>query len=271
LLCCKIFTISNQVFLLYFGGNTFVFYHQTSAIMTPEQQRLAAMIDHTLLKPEATSLGIIRLCDEARQYGFASVCVNPSHVQAAAQQLRRSTVSGSTVSVCTVIGFPLGANTTAIKVLESELALKQGATELDMVLNIGALIERNHALVENDILAVVEAGHKAGAIVKVIIETALLENEHIMAASQIVTHAGADFIKTSTGFAGKGATVEHIQLMRAYIGAAVKIKASGGIRDLAFTQELIAAGADRIGASAGVAIVDALGGKVSNDEPLKGY
>jgi deoxyribose-phosphate aldolase len=235
--------------------------------MTPEQQRLAAMIDHTLLKPEASSAGIQKLCDEAREYGFASVCVNPSHVQAAATHLR----DAKNVKVCTVIGFPLGANAIETKVFESELALKHGATELDMVLNIGALVEGNHTLVESDIRAVVQAGHKAGAIVKVIIETALLEEAHIIAASEIVTRAGADFIKTSTGFASKGATVEHIRLMRKHIGAAVKVKASGGIRDLAFTQELIAAGADRIGASAGVAIVDALGGKASGSKPSQGY
>jgi deoxyribose-phosphate aldolase len=233
--------------------------------MTPEQQRLAAMIDHTLLKPEASSAGIKKLCDEAREYGFASVCVNPSHVRAAAEYLH-----GSRVKVCTVIGFPLGANTTETKVFESELALRQGATELDMVLNIGALVEGNLALVESDIRAVTEAGHKVGALVKVIIETALLEDAHIITASEIVTRAGADFIKTSTGFAGKGATVEHIRLMRKNIGAAVKVKASGGIRDLAFTQ-LIAAGAERVGASASVAIVDALGGKASNGEPSQGY
>ncbi len=225
------------------------------------------MIDHTLLKPEASSAGIQKLCAEAREYGFASVCVNPSHVQAAAAHLR----DAINVKVCTVIGFPLGANVTETKVFESELALKHGATELDMVLNIGALVEGNNALVESDIRAVVQAGHKAGAIVKVIIETALLEEAHIITASEIVTRAGADFIKTSTGFAAKGATVEHIRLMRKHIGAAVKVKASGGIRDLTFTQELIAAGAERIGASAGVAIVDALGGKTSANAPSQGY
>jgi deoxyribose-phosphate aldolase len=245
----------------------FIHFSQTTpAAMTPEQQRLAAMIDHTLLKPEASSAGIKKLCDEAREYGFASVCVNPTHVQAATQHLHTTSVK-----VCTVIGFPLGANATQTKVFESELALKHGATELDMVLNIGALVEGNHGLVESDIRAVVEVGHKAGALVKVIIETALLEDVHIIAASEIVTRAGADFIKTSTGFAAKGASVEHIRLMRKHIGAAVKIKASGGIRDLAFTQELIAAGAERIGASAGVAIVDALGGKVSSGAPAQGY
>lgn len=224
------------------------------------------MIDHTLLKPEASHAAIIKLCGEARDYGFASVCVNPIHVRTAAEHLR-----GTAVKVCTVIGFPLGANTTATKVFEAECALKDGATELDMVLNVGALVEGNHALVESDISAVTEAGHKAGAIVKVIIETALLEEAHKIAACEIVTRAGADFIKTSTGFAAKGATVEDIRLMRARIGAAVKVKASGGIRDLAFTQELIAAGAERIGASAGVAIVDALGGKASTGAASGGY
>lgn len=234
--------------------------------MTTEQQQLAAMIDHTLLKPEASSSAVRKLCHEAREYSFASVCVNPSHVAEAARLL-----AGTSVKVCTVIGFPLGANTTATKVFEAEQALKDGATELDMVLNIGALVEGNHELVERDIRAVTEVGHKAGAIVKVIIETALLEEAHKIAACEIVTRAGADFIKTSTGFASKGATLEDIRLMRSNIGASVKVKASGGIRDLAFTRDLIAAGAQRIGASAGVAIVDALGGKVDTSQPSQGY
>jgi deoxyribose-phosphate aldolase len=235
-------------------------------MMSPEQKNLAAMIDHTLLKPEASSTSIEKLCNEAREYGFASVCVNPTHVAAAASHLR-----GTNVKVCTVVGFPLGANTTAIKVFEAERALQDGATELDMVLNVGALLDGNYALVEGDINAVTEVGHKAGAIVKVIIETALLEESHKIAACEIVTRVGADFIKTSTGFAAKGATIDDIRLMRARIGASVKVKASGGIRDLKFTQELIAAGAERIGASAGVAIIDALGGNVSVDAHSGGY
>ncbi|TAE31170.1 MAG: deoxyribose-phosphate aldolase [Candidatus Kapaibacterium sp.] len=234
--------------------------------MTAEQQHLAAMIDHTLLKAEATSAGIETLCREAREYGFASVCVNPSHIAHASELLR-----GSAVKVCTVIGFPLGANTTATKVFEAENALANGATEIDMVLNIGALVDGNDALVESDIRAVTAAGHKAGAIVKVIIETALLGEAHKIKACEIVTRAAADFIKTSTGFSTKGATLDDIRLMKTHVGANVSIKASGGIRDLAFTQELIAAGASRIGASAGVAIVDALGGKASINEPSQGY
>lgn len=222
-------------------------------MMTAEQQLLAAMIDHTLLKPEATPAQIATLCDEAREYTFASVCVHPCNIYAAADRLR-----GSRVNVCTVIGFPLGANATETKVFEAELAVKQGAMEVDMVINIGALKAGDHLIVERDIAAVVNAAIKRGAITKVIIETALLTDDEKIAICKLVTKAGAEFIKTSTGFSTSGATVADVQLMKANIGKGVKIKASGGIRDLAFAQELIAAGAERLGTSSGVALVQAI-------------
>lgn len=231
------------------------------ATLTPEQQRLAAMIDHTLLKPEATLSAVQKLCAEAREYGFASVCVNPVYVKAAVQELQ-----GSNVKVCTVIGFPLGANTTETKMYEAIAAIDAGAMEVDMVLNIGALVGGNYQAVEDEIFALAYVAHKRNdkptAILKVIIETALLDEPQKIAACEAVTRAGADFIKTSTGFASSGASLEDIMLMRKHIGTNVQIKASGGIRDLAFTQALISAGASRIGASAGVAIVDALAGNV---------
>lgn len=232
------------------------------ATLTPEQQRLAAMIDHTLLKPEATLFAVQKLCAEAREYGFASVCVNPVYVKAAVQELQ-----GSNVKVCTVIGFPLGANTTETKMYEAIAAIDAGAMEVDMVLNIGALVGGNYQAVEDEIFALAYVAHKRDdkptAILKVIIETALLNEPQKIAACEAVTRAGSDFIKTSTGFASSGASLEDITLMRKHIGANVQIKASGGIRDLSFTQALISAGASRIGASAGVAIVDALAGKVA--------
>lgn len=237
--------------------------------LTPEQQRLAAMIDHTLLKPEATESAIIKLCSEARDYGFASVCVNPCYVKLTAQEL-----AGTRVKVCTVIGFPLGANTTETKMYEAIANIDAGATEIDMVLNIGALVSGKYQAVEDEIFALAYVAHKRDdkprAILKVIIETALLNEEQKIAACEAVTRAGADFIKTSTGFSTGGATLADIELMKKHVGANVQIKASGGIRDLAFAQALLQAGATRLGASAGVAIVDALGGNVSTATP-QGY
>ncbi|MBL7993609.1 MAG: deoxyribose-phosphate aldolase [Candidatus Kapabacteria bacterium] len=241
----------------------------TPAVLTPEQKSLAAMIDHTLLKPEATLAAVQKLCAEARDYGFASVCVNPAYVKVAAKELE-----GSSVKVCTVIGFPLGANTTETKMYEAIAAIDAGATEVDMVLNIGALVGGNYQAVEDEIFALAYVAHKRDdkptAVLKVIIETALLNEEQKIAACNAVTRGGADFIKTSTGFSTSGASVEDIALMKKHVGEAVQIKASGGIRDLAFTQALIGAGASRIGASAGIAIVDALVGNVSTAAP-QGY
>ena len=212
---------------------------------------IAAMIDHTLLKPDATSSDIRKLCAEARKYVFASVCVNPCWVKLAVAELE-----GAEVSVCTVIGFPLGANATETKVFETKLALDQGAREVDMVLNIGELKSQNEAYVAADIRAVVEAAHAKGVIVKVILETALLHDTEKAAACRLAKLADADFVKTSTGFGPSGATVADVSLMRRAVGNQMGVKASGGIRTLEDLQNMVAAGATRIGASASVRIVE---------------
>ncbi len=216
----------------------------------PEDPSLARMIDHTLLKPDATPDQIAQLCYEARKYEFASVCVNPTHVKLCAELLR-----GSPVKVCTVIGFPLGASSTAVKVFETETALRDGASEIDMVINIGALKGKDYDLVAKDINAVVRMAHSAGAIVKVIIETALLTDQEKEIASLLSKEAGADYVKTSTGFSGGGATAEDIALMRSAVGPEMGIKASGGVSSFEDAQKMVFAGATRIGASAGVKIV----------------
>ncbi len=217
------------------------------------KQELAKYIDHTILKPQAQQADIEKLCDEAAQYGFASVCVNPCHVPLCVEKLQ-----GSGVDVCTVIGFPLGANTTQIKTQEAALAASQGATELDMVINVGALKDGNSAYVEDDIKAVVQTVAKvnAKAIVKVIIETCLLTDEEKKTACSLAKSAGAHFVKTSTGFSTGGATEADIALMRATVGPDMGVKASGGIKNYEQTMGMIKAGATRIGASAGVAIVE---------------
>ena len=211
---------------------------------------IAQVIDHTLLKPEATREQIDRLCREALEYHFASVCVNPTHVGRCAELLR-----GSDVKVCTVIGFPLGATTTAVKAYETRQAIDDGATEIDMVINIGALKSGDLDAVQADIGAVVDAAHAAGALVKVIIETALLSDDEKVTACRLAQAAGAEFVKTSTGFGPGGAKVEDVALMRRVVGPEMGVKASGGVRNYADVQVMIAAGATRIGASAGVAIV----------------
>lgn len=216
----------------------------------PVNPEVAHLIDHTLLKPEATIQQISQLCHEALLYKFASVCVNPTHVKLAAQLLRQSDVK-----VCTVVGFPLGATSAQAKVFETEQALADGATEIDMVINIGALKSGDDALVERDIAGVAQAAHRRGAICKVIIETALLEDEEKVRACRLAKRAGADFVKTSTGFSGGGATIEDVRLMRQTVGPTLGVKASGGIRNLSDAQDMIAAGATRLGASAGVKIV----------------
>ncbi len=207
-------------------------------------------IDHTLLKPEATREEIEKLCQEARAFSFASVCINPTWVKDCAFLLH-----GSPVKVCTVIGFPLGATLPDVKAYETRRAIFDGATEIDMVINIGALKSGDDSLVKRDIVAVVEAAHEACAIVKVIIETALLTDAEKVRASVLAREAGADFVKTSTGFSKGGATVADIELMRNAVGAELGVKAAGGVKDLASAKEMIAAGATRIGASAGVRIV----------------
>jgi deoxyribose-phosphate aldolase len=214
---------------------------------------LASMIDHTLLKPDATVKQVTKLCEEAKKYKFASVCVNPGYVALAAQLLR-----GTGVKTCTVIGFPLGATTTKTKVQEAKEALENGAEEVDMVINVGALKSGDTDLVKNDIEAVVNAA-KGRGIVKVIIETCLLTDEEKVKACKIVKMAGADFVKTSTGFSTGGATVEDIRLMREIVGQDMGVKASGGIRDYETAMAMVNAGASRIGVSASVAIVNRQG------------
>lgn len=211
---------------------------------------IAGYIDHTLLKPEATPAQIERLCHEALQYRFASVCVNPGFVPLCARLLK-----GSPVAVCTVIGFPLGATTTKVKVFETAQAVGNGAHEVDMVIAIGRLKAAEYAEVADDIRQVGETAHAANALLKVIIETALLSDEEKVAACLLAVRAGADFVKTSTGFAAGGATTADVALMRRVVGPDLGVKASGGIRGLADAQSMIAAGATRIGASAGVSIV----------------
>jgi deoxyribose-phosphate aldolase len=209
---------------------------------------IAPLIDHTLLKPDATREEVARLCQEAREHGFASVCVNPHWVSLAAQLLR-----GSPVKVCTVVGFPLGATTTLTKTIETRDAVANGADEIDMVLNIGALKAGQDQVVEEDIREVVKAA--AGRVVKVILETALLSDEEVVRACRLSRQAGADFVKTSTGFGPGGATAHHVALMRRTVGRGMGVKASGGIRDFETARKMIEAGATRIGASASVKIV----------------
>jgi deoxyribose-phosphate aldolase len=214
---------------------------------------IARYIDHTLLRPDATSADIRKVCAEALQFGFASVCVNPYWVPLAAKDLTPESMG---VKVCTVVGFPLGASATAIKVAETEGAIRAGAQEIDMVLNIGELRGANHDFVKRDIEAVVKAAHAGGAIVKVILETALLDDDQKVAACNLAKLAGAEFVKTSTGFSTHGATVHDVALMRKAVGAEMGVKASGGIRTLEDLKGMIAAGATRIGASASVKIVE---------------
>ncbi len=218
----------------------------------PEDITLARMIDHTLLKPDVTPDKIAQLCFEARKYHFASVCVNPTNVKLCADLL-----AGSDVAVCTVIGFPLGATPPEVKVFETQTALKNGATEIDMVINIGALKSGDNELVARDIRGVVETSHAAGALTKVIIETALLTDEEKVVACLLAKEAGADFVKTSTGFSGGGATVHDVELMRRTVGPNIGVKASGGIHTFEEAEAMVAAGATRIGASAGVKIIQA--------------
>ncbi|WP_420645858.1 deoxyribose-phosphate aldolase [Candidatus Leptofilum sp.] len=219
---------------------------------------MAHYIDHTLLKPDASQDQIAQLCYEARTYEFASVCVNPAQVKLAAQLLK-----GSPVKVCTVVGFPLGATPGTVKAYETQQAIRDGATEIDMVINVGALKSQDYVTVKEDIGAVVRAAHAGNALVKVIIEAALLTDEEKVIASHLSKLAGADFVKTSTGFGPGGATAEDVALMRSVVGPDIGVKAAGGVRNLVDAQTMIAAGATRLGASAGVRIVkEATGGMV---------
>ncbi len=234
------------------------------------KEAFAKYFDHTILNPAATQNEIKQVCNEALEYGFFSVCVNPVHVRLANEQLisvneqsttvnEQPTTSNikaySIVKVCSVIGFPLGAHTSAIKAQETSEAIKNGADEIDMVINIGALIDCDFETVESDIKAVVKAA--GGKTVKVIIETCLLDQQQKIKACQLARNAGARFVKTSTGFAGGGATFEDVALMKQTVGDQLKVKASGGIKTVEDALKMIEAGADRIGASAGVAIMKA--------------
>lgn len=211
---------------------------------------IASVIDHTLLKPETTEEMIIKLCKEAEEYGFYSVCVNPNYVSLASEIL-----GDSDVKIATVVGFPLGANTKEVKAYETRKAIEDGAHEIDMVINIGALKSKDFSKVKEDIEAVVDAAGKE-AIVKVIIETCLLTDEEKVKACELAMEAGAHFVKTSTGFSTGGATVEDVKLMKSVVGDKMEIKASGGIRDYQKAMDMIEAGASRIGASASVQIVE---------------
>ena len=211
---------------------------------------VAGMIDHTLLKPDATRQDIDKLCREAAQFHFATVCVNPAWVALAAQLLR-----GSGVGVCSVVGFPLGATTADVKHYETRRAIFDGATEIDMVINIGALKSGDLQTVERDIAAVVGPCREANVVSKVILEVALLNDDEKIAGCTLSKAAGADFVKTSTGFASGGATAEDVALMRRVVGPDMGVKAAGGVKDLRSAQAMIQAGADRIGASVGVKIV----------------
>jgi len=220
--------------------------------LTKIDPSVASFIDHTILKPEATRADVSKVCKEARQYQFASVCVNPYWVPLVRAELR-----GSPVKVCTVVGFPLGATSTEAKVAETASALRAGAQEIDMVINVGALRSGDHEAVKLDIQEVVKVAHAAGAIVKVILETALLDDNQKAVACTLAKLAGADFVKTSTGFGPSGATVHDVALMRQVVGPEMGVKAAGGIRTLSDFQAMTAAGATRIGASASVKIVEA--------------
>ena len=220
----------------------------------PATGDVARMIDHTLLKPDASQDQIAQLAYEARTYHFASVCVNPAQVKLAAQLLK-----GSDVAVCTVVGFPLGATPSTVKAFETQQAIRDGASEIDMVINIGALKSRAYNVVYEDIATVVSVAHAANAIVKVIIEAALLSDEEKVIASQLSKAAGADFVKTSTGFGPGGATVADVALMRRVVGSGLGVKAAGGVSNYEDAQAMIAAGATRIGASAGIRIVQEAG------------
>lgn len=213
---------------------------------------IARMIDHTMLKADAVQADIAKLVEEAKQYQFASVCVNPTWVAYCAEQL-----AGTEVKVCTVIGFPLGASTSAVKALETQDAIANGATEVDMVINIGELKAGNDEFVQKDIEAVVKAA-SGKALVKVIIETCLLTDEQKVRACELAVKAGADFVKTSTGFSTGGATREDVALMRKTVGQQAGVKASGGVRSLEDVNSMIEAGATRIGASSGVSIMKGL-------------
>jgi deoxyribose-phosphate aldolase len=213
-------------------------------------KNLNRYFDHTVLKPEATEADVMKLCKEAREYSFFAVCVNSCYVP-----LAKELLEGSDVKIASVIGFPLGTSSMDAKAFETEWACSEGAEEIDMVIHVGALKEGRYDYVRQDIATVVAVAHEHGAIVKVILETCLLTDEEVVKACQLSREAGAAFVKTSTGFSKEGATAHHVALMKKTVGNNLQVKASGGIRDLAKTMEMIEAGADRIGASASVEIM----------------
>ena len=213
-------------------------------------KKIDNMIDHTILKATATKDDVVKLCNEAKEYGFFSVCINPANIELAKEELK-----GSNVKVCTVIGFPLGANTSAVKAFETKDAIAKGADEVDMVINIGALKDKNYELVYEDIKAVVDAANKE-ALVKVIIETCYLTDEEKKIACELAVKAGTDYVKTSTGFGTGGSTPADIKLMRETVGPDLGVKASGGVRSLEDAMAMIENGATRIGASASIAICE---------------
>ena len=213
-------------------------------------KNLNQYFDHTVLKPEATEADVIKLCNEAKEYGFYAVCVNSCYVP-----LAKRLLEDTDVQIASVIGFPLGACSTDVKAYETEWACAEGAKEIDMVIHVGALHEKRYDYVKEDISSVVAAAMEHDAIVKVILETCLLSDEEIVKACELSREAGAAFVKTSTGFSKAGATAHHVSLMKKTVGDDLQVKASGGIRDLAKTMEMIEAGADRIGASASVEIM----------------
>lgn len=212
-------------------------------------------IDHTLLKPEATLLQIEKLCAEAKEYKFAAVCVNSYYVKKCVSLLQ-----GSGVNVCTVVGFPLGASTMEAKRFEAMKAVAEGASEIDMVMNISAVKSGDWQYVQDDMASLAEVTHQQGAILKVILETCLLTEEEKRKACEVAKRANVDFVKTSTGFSTGGATVEDVKLMRSIVGDKIGVKASGGIRDAATAMKMIEAGANRLGCSAGVEIIKGLSG-----------
>jgi len=237
---------------------------QAGANLYPREN--ARFIDHTLLKPEATRAQIEQLCAEGRQHGFATVCINPAWVSLCADLLR-----GCDTRVCTVVGFPLGASVAEVKAYEAALAIQQGASEIDMVMNVGALKSGDYHVVERDVRGVAEVCRRGGAVSKVIIEAALLTDDEKVRACVLARVAGADFVKTSTGFGPGGATAADVALMRRVVGPQMGVKAAGGVRDLKSAQAMIEAGADRIGASVGVKIVQESQGAAPAPAAAAGY
>ncbi|KPV63194.1 MAG: Deoxyribose-phosphate aldolase [Candidatus Bathyarchaeota archaeon BA2] len=218
-----------------------------------DRKQLAKMIDYTLLKPDATEDDIIKVCKEATKYNFASVCINPVYVSLATKLLK-----GTGVKVCTVVGFPLGANAPEIKAFEAKNAIEKGAQEIDMVMNIGALKSGNYELVKKDMTAVIEVAKERNVVTKVILECGFLTDEEKVTVCKLAKEAGADFVKTSTGFGPSGATIHDVKILKKVVGGNIGVKAAGGIRSYKDALMMIKAGADRIGASAGVEIVKEL-------------